>query len=94
MVDSALAEDADLDGDSEFNISDDAVAAGVLAFAAAFLSEAEFTEDDWVSPFVDFGVGDSGVGHVRVDAAGTVPRGAGAGSAGDGFVVSEASGWG
>ena len=93
MIDSALAEDADLDGDSEFNVADHAVATAVLAFSAAAVSKAEFVEQDGVAPFEDFGVGDAGVGHVHMDAAGTIPRWACAGSACNGFVVSEPSGW-
>lgn len=92
VKDATFAEDADLDGDAELDVADDALASVMLAVAAAVGAEAEFAQHHWIPSLEDFGVGDAGVGHVRVHAAGAMPGGACPGSAGDGFVVAEAFG--
>lgn len=92
MIHAPFAEDADLDRNAEFNVPDDAFASLVLAVTAAVGTEAEFAQHDWVSSFKDFGVGDAGIGHVRVHAIGAIPGRAGPRSARDRFVVAEAFG--
>jgi hypothetical protein len=73
VEDSPLGEDRDLYWDSEFNVPDYAVAAAVEASPAGVGAEREFAEDDGVSSFEDFRVGDSCVRHVCVDAGGAGP---------------------
>ena len=90
VVYASFRQDGDLDGDSEFDVADHAVAAAVLAITARVGAEAEFAQDDGVAAFEDLSVGDTCVGHVDVDAGGAGPRWAGTGTASDGFVVAEA----
>ncbi len=60
------------------------------ARAAAAPPERKLAQQHGVAALEDLGVGDARVGHVGVHAVGAVPGGAGARTAGDGFVVAEA----
>ena len=62
----------------------------MLTSSARIGSEAKLSQYDGVSSFKDLGVGDTGVGHMRMHATGSLPVGSGSTSPCDGFVVSEA----
>lgn len=56
-----------MDWEPELDVSDRALAAGVQAFAARVLAEAEAAENAGVAFFEDFGVGDAAVGAVLAE---------------------------
>ncbi|MCS1412175.1 MAG: hypothetical protein M2R45_05379 [Verrucomicrobia subdivision 3 bacterium] len=85
-----LGEQGEFDGFGESELSDQPVASGVLALAAAVWADCELVQGDGVTVFEDFRVGDAGVGHVGVDTAGAVKGVGGASAAADGFVVADA----
>lgn len=75
VIDAPLREDGDLYGDAEFNLSDDAVAAGMQTCSARAGSQGEVPEDDGVATLEDLGVGDACVGHVDVNPRCAMPVG-------------------
>ena len=84
-----LAQDGRLDGDAEFDIADDAIAAVPLAAPAAALAQRELAQQHGIPALEHLGVGDARVRHVRVHAAGASPSVARAAAARDRLVVSE-----
>ena len=70
--------------------ADDAIATVPLANAAGSAAHGELAEAHGVALLDDLGIGDGGVGHVRVQGMSAVVAISSAGATGDGFVVAEA----
>jgi hypothetical protein len=84
MIHSPLRKNGNLDRNAKLYVSNDAVAAAVLTLPTGSWTQAEFSQQDRVTPFEDFGVSDA-----SVYPGGALPVRTGAAAAGDGFVVTK-----
>ena len=87
--DAPLRQDRRLNGNSELDVANAAVATGAQSGTAAPASDGELAEDDGIALLEELRVSDPRVCDPRVHAALAYPVGARSGSAGDGLVVSE-----
>ena len=84
-----LAENGQGHGLEERDLADRAVTAAVLPGTAGAPSDGEAVETHGVTLLQDLGVGDPGIGHVRVHGIGSVEAGPRPAAAADGLVVAE-----
>ncbi|KAI6752662.1 hypothetical protein HG530_013414 [Fusarium avenaceum] len=73
VVDTALAEDGDLKGNSKLNVTNNAIATAVLASSSRTGTNRELAEKDGISTFKYLRVCDTSVGHMTVNTACTLP---------------------
>ena len=86
---STFGEDRDAERLQELDLADDAVSAAMFPCSARTAADRELADADGIAAFDYFGIGQSRVGHVRVNGIGPVGLGRGSAAAADRLVVTE-----